>query len=480
MAENVHDRLLKRLKDKNIEIEDFKDILKDVKKIKYGLNWEEHTEDIEGRIKNSKLTLKEEEDLCINYGYDYTDNILIEGDNLTSLLTMRDEGKKVDVIYIDPPYNTGNKFAYNDKIVDSEDSFRHSKWLSFMEKRLKIARDLMFDDGVIFISIDDNEQANLKLLMDEVFGEKNFVANVVVENNPKGRRNSKYFSYSHEYLLVYGKNKTILPEFKDTIIPYNNGKQLEDDIGAYKHGRRVLVGKSTNPEVIDLNSDKNYDVLYNFESNTITKLNRDVNGNYINFSISLLQKNEKIYKNINSRTGNINYATLTWDKFNDLFQSNDLIFKDNTVYQKIRNIETRIKSLLSKQSTGGVDLLNESSGRLLREMLNNDTFIFPKNINLIKEIIKLIDNKSVTILDFFAGSGTTGHAVLELNKEDGGSRSFILCNNNENNICKNITYERIKSVIKGYTTSKGVRIEGIKANLKYLKTDVDETGLEWE
>ena len=290
MAENVHDRLLKRLKDKNIEIEDFKDILKDVKKIKYGLNWEEHTEDIEGRIKNSKLTLKEEEDLCINYGYDYTDNILIEGDNLTSLLTMRDEGKKVDVIYIDPPYNTGNKFAYNDKIVDSEDSFRHSKWLSFMEKRLKIARDLMFDDGVIFISIDDNEQANLKLLMDEVFGEKNFVANVVVENNPKGRRNSKYFSYSHEYLLVYGKNKTILPEFKDTIIPYNNGKQLEDDIGAYKHGRRVLVGKSTNPEVIDLNSDKNYDVLYNFESNTITKLNRDVNGNYINFSISLLQK----------------------------------------------------------------------------------------------------------------------------------------------------------------------------------------------
>ena len=93
-------------------------------------------------------------------------------------------------------------------------------------------------------------------------------------------------------------------------------------------------------------------------------------------------------------------------------------------------------------------------------------------INLIKEIIKLIDNKSVTVLDFFAGSGTTGHAVLELNKEDGGSRSFILCNNNENNICKDITYERIKCVIKGYTTSKGVRIEGIKANLKYLKIDV--------
>ena len=172
MAENVHDRLLKRLKDKNIEIEDFKDILKDVKKIKYGLNWEEHTEDIEECIKNSKLTLKEEEDLCINYGYDYTDNILIEGDNLASLLAMRESGEKVDVIYIDPPYNTGNEFVYNDKIVDKEDSFKHSKWLSFMEKRLKVARDLLTDEGVIFVSIDDNEQANLKLLMNEVFGKK--------------------------------------------------------------------------------------------------------------------------------------------------------------------------------------------------------------------------------------------------------------------------------------------------------------------
>lgn len=472
MAENVHDKLLKRLKDKNIEIEDFKDILKDVKKIKYGLNWEEHTEDIEERIKNSKLTLKEEEDLRINYGCDYTDNILIEGDNLASLLAMRDADKKVDIIYIDPPYNTGNKFAYNDKIVNEEDSFRHSKWLSFMEKRLKIARDLMFDDGVIFISIDDNEQANLKLLMDEVFGEKNFIANVVVENNPKGRRNSKYFSYSHEYLLVYSKNKSVLSEFKNTITPYDNGILLEDDIGMYKHGKRVLAGKSTNPEVVNFNSDKNYDVLYNFEFNTIKRLDRDVNGNYINYSSSSLQNNERIYSNVHSHTENINYATFTWDKLNELFQSNNLIFKENTIYEKIRNIETRIKSLLTKQSTGGVDLLTETAGRSLKNMLNNDTFTFPKNINLIKELIKLIDNKSVTVLDFFAGSGTTGHAVLELNKEDGGSRSFVLCNNNENNICKNITYERIKSVIKGYTTSKGVRIEGVKANLKYFKADV--------
>ena len=434
MAENVHDRLLKRLKDKNIEIEDFKDILKDVKKIKYGLNWEEHTEDIEECIKNSKLTLKEEEDLCINYGYDYTDNILIEGDNLASLLAMRESGEKVDVIYIDPPYNTGNEFVYNDKIVDKEDSFKHSKWLSFMEKRLKVARDLLTDEGVIFVSIDDNEQANLKLLMNEVFGKKNvetMVWNKTAEGNSGSLKQVKRIRSIHEYICIGYKYK---PGIVFNKIQEPNEKLGSNSLTTANLAKNNSQKKNKEEDIFDIvaPNGKVWRDEWKFKKEKIDKL---LNDNMLYFGKSGNNKPRLIIP-----TG-----------------------LDRTVYQtSIFNI--------GSPTLGKKDLKNVLDAE----------FSYPKPISLIKRFLQLYPNKNAKVLDFFAGSGTTGHAVLELNKEDGGSRSFILCNNNENNICKNITYERIKSVIKGYTTSKGVRIEGIKANLKYLKTDVDETGLEWE
>ncbi|MFB2260774.1 DNA methyltransferase [Staphylococcus aureus] len=208
MKDNVNELLIERLKEKGLNPEDFKDVLDAIKQPKYGLIWEDHPEHIEERMKYNRPVLREEKELRIDSGYGHTNNILMEGDNLASLIAMREDGKKVDVIYIDPPYNTGNEFVYNDKIVDKEDSFRHSKWLSFMEKRLKVARDLMTDAGVIFVSIDDNEQANLKLLMDEVFGEENDLGTITVVNNMKGRSDSKFFATSSEFMQVYAKQSS--------------------------------------------------------------------------------------------------------------------------------------------------------------------------------------------------------------------------------------------------------------------------------
>jgi adenine-specific DNA-methyltransferase len=171
-------------------------------KKKYGLVWEDKPEEVEEQLRENLPVLKEVKDKAITNGEDCPNHILIEGDNLHALtaLSFTHEGK-IDVIYIDPPYNTGNKdFKYNDSFVDKEDSYRHSKWLSFMNKRLQIAKRLLSEKGVIFISLDDNEQAQLKILCDEIFGELNFISNAIIEtatdNNPR------QIAIEHEYLIT--------------------------------------------------------------------------------------------------------------------------------------------------------------------------------------------------------------------------------------------------------------------------------------
>lgn len=184
--------------------------LKRLKKTKrYGLVWEEKPEVFEAEAKNALPVLEEVGELAFADGSEKPQNLIIEGDNFHSLAALSYTHRGlVDVIYIDPPYNTGNKdFVYNDRYVDKEDDFRHSKWLSFMEKRLRLARDLLKETGVIFISIDDNEQAQLKMLCDEVFGEGNFVAQVIWEKKYSPQNDSKYISMMHDYLLCYAKTK---------------------------------------------------------------------------------------------------------------------------------------------------------------------------------------------------------------------------------------------------------------------------------
>ena len=185
---------------------------------KYGLVWEEHAEKVEEEMKTKIPVFVEDEIKKINDNPDSEDfNFLLEGDNLHSLhLLEKTHFGKIDVIYIDPPYNTGNKdFKYNDSFVDTEDTFRHSKWISFMERRLKIAKTLLSEEGIIFISIDDNEQSQLKMLMDEIFGEEKFIANIAVETSNglfgvKAKHINKTIVKSKDYVLVYSNSPEML------------------------------------------------------------------------------------------------------------------------------------------------------------------------------------------------------------------------------------------------------------------------------
>lgn len=207
------------------------DLEKDVNGKKYGLVFEEHREEIDDVLDTHTPVLTEEKDLFIDNGGQM--NFLIEGDNLASLKLLEKTHKgKIKMIYIDPPYNTANKdFAYDDTRVDATDTFRHSKWLSFMRVRLKIARNLLSDDGILFISIDDNEQADLKLLCDEIFKEENFFSQVIIQSNKRGQT-YKQIAKTHEYLLIYTRS----PEAEFNEIDKtdeDNDLNLLDGISAY-------------------------------------------------------------------------------------------------------------------------------------------------------------------------------------------------------------------------------------------------------
>ena len=410
-------------------------------------------------------------------------NYLIEGDNYHSLAVLNfTHQEAVDLIYIDPPYNRGGDFIYNDlkaRPVQKDDPFKHSKWLAFMEKRLKLAHRLLSNTGVIFISIDDNELAQLKLLMDEIFGETNFVSILSVENNPKGRKNSNYISVSNEYCLIYAKN--INDGYFDETIPKGEGDMIKDKDGHYIHnsGKRVLVGENKfNKKVANVNSSKHYSVYYNTRSNDLI----------IKKENSLEESDDKLLEDgfkryISYLKNDFVENTYTADKLKDLFSNGGLDIKEGKIYEKNFSSAVRLKSMLINRKYKAIvnnslveyeiDLKTTSAQQNLKDMFGKDVFNFPKNVSFIKLLIQLHPNKNAIILDFMAGSGTTGHAVMELNKEDGGNRQFILCTNNEeldNNgdtikhkICTEVCYPRMKKIINGYKN-----IEGLGGNLKYF------------
>jgi adenine-specific DNA-methyltransferase len=412
-------------------------------KKRYGLIWEEKPEQFDKDSENALPILKDKNDPKypnINTGVKNgkAPHILIEGDNYHTLSVLNYTHKgKIDVIYIDPPYNTGNNdFIYNDKFVDKEDSFRHSKWLSFMSKRLKLAKDLLTDDGVIFISIDDNEQAQLKLLCDEIFWEKNFVANFIWHKKSGRQNDAKFVSTNTEYVLCYLKNSGI---GKINLLP-----RTEELNKSYK-----------NPD----NDPRGVWTSITLQAKSGTENNR--------YKI-------KFENNIEWEPPIGTFARFSKEKLLELYKDNRIWFGESG-----KNVP-RLKKFLTEVKQGLVPntLLPHSEAGTTQKakqdyknILSNINFDNPKTIDLINFCILIGANKNSTILDFFAGSGTTGHAVLELNKQDGGNRQFILATNNENGICENITYERIKRVMQGYTTPKGKEVEGLGGELQYLKTD---------
>ena len=410
------------------------ELIKEIERLKkhkkYGLVWEDKPEDVVELCKDKLPVVKEVKNKEIITDKNKPVNLLIEGDNYHSLSVLNyTHEKAIDVIYIDPPYNTGNKeFVFNDKIVDLKNSYRHSKWLSFMAKRLKLSKGLLKDTGVIFISIDDNEIAQLKMLIDDpdLFGESNFIGSIVRRRRESQANLSRNLSTIHEYILCYAKSsKTQLNKFipeldKSTFINTDN-----DPRGPYV--TMPCTNKGGAKYTIITPSGKKHTDEWRFKKETYLNLLKDKRIVFPNKGNGKprykLFYNEKLEKGIIPNTW--------WDD-----------------------------SASNQEAT--IELKAIFDGKVI---FNN-----PKPTGLIEKLIKLSTYKNGIILDFMAGSGTTGHAVLKLNKEDGGNRQFILCTNNENNICTDVCYPRIEKVIEGYKNLKREKVEGLGGNLKYFKT----------
>lgn len=470
MNSNDRARLIKRittiegLTDK--ERSDLLGLLREDKS--YGLVWEDKPEDIEERLRDELPVLTEiSERAILSKDEDAPNHILIEGDNLEALVSLAytHEGK-IDVIYIDPPYNTGNKdFIYNDSYVDKEDTYRHSKWLSFMSRRLKIAKKLLSDRGVIFISIDDNEQAQLKMLCDDIdfFGSLNFLGQLVLKTATDN--NATQINTEHEYMLCYCKNRDFQANWKRTgqaarlvIEKYGELRSLGLPIPDIQKELRkwIKANKDNLPQVTHYNNVDEKGV-YSSSSNS----SNPHPGGYI-YDILHPVTGLACPKPLNGWR----WPQSTFDAYD---KAGEIEWgKDHTTQPHVKKrIETAtdyLRTLIYEDNRGTTLALAEIFG-------GKKVFDNPKPQKVLQRVLDFASDKTSTILDFFAGSGTTLHATMQLNAEDGGHRQCILVTNNENNICEEVTYERSKRVINGYTTPKGEEVPGLtKNNLRYYRT----------
>lgn len=437
------------------------------KKKKYGLVWdsEREPEEVVEMCKEKLPVLKEVKTKEIITDKSKPINLLIEGDNYHALSVLNyTHAKKIDVIYIDPPYNTGNQdFMYNDKYIDKEDGFRHSKWLNFIEKRLELSKNLLKNAGVIFISIDDNEQASLKMLCDEIFGPENFIGMVSVQSTPGGRQSSKSLAVMGDYVIVYGKSQNSrilgLPLSQKRIEQYTkqdkNGKYLTERLR--QHG--IAEKREDVPTLY-------FPIFYNEVENKISTIKKK------GYNIEILPILP------DGGDGRWIWSKQKMDKDKDFIEIRKVKRNGGYVYDAFFK-KYLADSLREKLPTIWIesDLRTEVGSKELREIFGGEkVFDFPKPTYFIKRLIQSCTSSNEVILDFMAGSGTTGHAVLQLNKEDGGNRKFILCTNNgdeksKHKIVTDVCYPRIQKVIKGYKTLKGEKIKGLDGNLKYFKTD---------
>ena len=432
--------------------------------------------------------------------WDTTQNIFIEGDNLEVLkLLQKSYHKKVKMIYIDPPYNTGKDFVYKDNFKDNIKNYKeitgqvdgegrnlsnnpetsgryHTDWLNMMYPRLKLARNLLKDDGIIFISIDDNELFNLSKLCNEIFGEENFVSLLSVENNPKGRKNSKFVSVSNDYCLIYAKEKETSCFVEN--IPKSISDMTLDEDGNYIHnsGKRVLVGENSfNKEVSDQATEKHYCVYYKKETNdlriikerSLSDTNQDlIAGGYVRY--------------VSHRNGGFIENTYTQAKLTELFNENALEFKEDKIFEKNFSSSIRIKSMLVNREYDAlvnnesckfkIDVKTTSAGTYLKELFGstNPIFTAPKNIGLIRLLTTLFEEKDCLIIDFFAGSGTVADAVMRLNHEDEGSRKYILTQLPE--LCD----EKSEAFKSGYKTIAKISKERIRRAAAKIKEENPE------
>lgn len=438
----------------------------------YGLVWEDKPEEVEERLRNELPVLIEDKERALtDAGPDAPNHILIEGDNLEALATLAyTHAGKIDVIYIDPPYNTGNKdFKYNDKWIDSEDTFRHSKWLCFMQKRLKIAKRLLSRNGIILISIDDNEYAALKLLCDEIFGYQNFLTSfhIQVRYAEKSLNEEKPFKPLMEYVLFYAKDSSTFQPVREKV-DYGlekfcyNIKELNSGTHFHVGNQEVVVFKPGEWSISE--GEGNLDGL----KETWITGSIYTTMSYGKVFQTIVEPRIKIdglgclYKVLGRGEDGLGYryytgpkkATATKGKmYSGVPLENVALFKAGNAPKRelpILTVFDFAPDFGNIRHEGGVPF---GSGK--------------KPVKMLKQFIAYHSNKNAIVLDFFAGSGSTAHAVMLQNSEDGGHRQSISVTNNESNICEEVTYIRLRNVIKGYGREKGL----YNNNLRYYRTD---------
>lgn len=471
---------------------------------KYGLIWEEHDELVNSFMKDNIPVFQEVPSKILSQSESDDYGFIIEGDNLHSLYLLEKTHKnKIDFIYIDPPYNTGNNdFVFDDSFIDLNDRFRHSKWLSFMDKRLKIAKSLLADQGVIFISIDDNEYGNLKVLCDEIFDESNFIASYLWKKTDTPPSLSKKVRKKYEYILCYGNNVDSMHKFSQGLIDGGDAP--------------LLNSGNPNKEVVFPKGSVHFnlpDGKYSYDSKHKIELLEEVivkngkNQNELKAKGMWKWNQETILEEVDSGT----YFLVKSAKFSIRYQR--MVIDSTKVPQN--NINDEVEVGTNEDAAKELKLIFQKSG----------IFSYPKPTSLIKFLIKMVNKgKNITILDFFAGSGTTAHAVIDLNEEDGGNRRWILCTDNSKDIdavgdylfslgiigerppyaekkeyekwtaivkklyesdefmklrddrfekfgiAQRITYPRIKTVSAGYRENGSKYSDGKKTNFHYYKT----------
>lgn len=449
---------------------------KQLKSNKFGLYWDKNIEKEEALkqlgenvpmlVQNDELSILEDKDSNLSH-------LLIEGDNLHALsalemLNNNSEGL-VDVIYIDPPYNTGRQdFIYNDKFVDKEDGYKHSKWLNFMEPRLRLSKRLLTNRGVIFISIDDHEHAHLRLLMDEIYGEKNFIGNFIWKTY-RAKNNSKTVNDNFEYIVCYANKREVVENDIDAFRIKKNG--YDETIKLVSD----LKNKNKTTSEIEIELRKFYRANGYKGISAYNKLDANFLI-YREISMDAPGKNGPMYDILHPATGlPVKIPKNGWrfkeDTVKTKIINNEVVFgKDHTTIPRskklLTDVETEVQGLVYDNTKSGDETLQEIFGP-------NKVFDYPKPIDLIEYLIKSFSKDSV-ILDFFAGSGTLGHAVLELNKEDNGNRKFIMITNNEGNIMRGVTQPRINTIVTGIRPDGSKYSDGIPSNVKFYETKLIE------
>ncbi len=399
-------------------------------------------------------------------------NFLIEGDNLAALkLLEKTHRGKIDLIYIDPPYNTGNKdFIYNDSYVDKTDTFRHSKWLSFIKKRLESMRQLMTQEAFICISIDDNELYSLKLLCDEIFGERNFVACIPRRTKSSGKT-TKDVSSNHDYVVIYAKDKECV--LIGGVAHIDSGFKHEDEFvnerGKYKLNQTLDYDSLQYSKGLDYPITIDGEVFYPGQDRNGWE--RRMLGDHKRADWEWRWSREKF------EFGLAHGFIVVKRKHDGSARIYTKTYLNATIEQsdggEYKVVITERKKPLSTLDFLDKEFSNDNAKKDLKSVFGECPFDYSKPVLLVERLLGISLMTNGVVLDCFAGSGTTGHAVMKLNAEDGGKRKFILVTNNENGICEKVTYERLKRVIEK---------EKYTARLKYFKVEyvpISEEGY-WE